>query len=88
MNWTRPRDDVRDEEAHEGPERLPEDREPEPPRRHAAHEVAAPLVRDPQVQEPAEQGHGEEEPQNRRDRVDVDERRVPVLRAEPSQLIY
>ena len=63
---------------------LPEAREPKPPRRHVAHEVAAPLVRDAQVQEPAEERDREEEPQNRRDRVNINERRVPVLRAEPA----
>ena len=75
---------ISDEQTHEGPEGLPEDREPKPPRRHVADEVAAPLVRDAQVEEPPEQGDREKEPQNRRDRVDVDERRVPVLRAEPA----
>ena len=73
MNWTRPRDDVRDEEAHEGPEGLPEDREPKPARRDAAHEVAAPLVRDPQVEEPAEQRDREKKPEDRRDGVDIDQ---------------
>ena len=37
VNGTLERHDVRNHEPDDGPERLPEDREPEPARRHAAH---------------------------------------------------